>query len=714
MKLIISSLKRNALKPITVFVALTGALLVLSKAQTDEPRFIVPFVASGPAPKVSIPTPNYTVTSSTGASIVPGDTDIGNHTDDDTTAIILPFPVILYDQVFTTANVSSNGNLQFNSNSARFGNGCLPDGNFSYTIFPYWDDLYTGSSGEGVFTSVTGTAPNRIFNIEWRAEHCCFFGATSVNFEIRLYEGLRKFDIIYGSPLENNGFGGDGVTQTVGVQADDGTHFTQYECNTGGTLSTGLQLTFETPPSCASAPAGMIAWWKGEGNATDSQDDHNGTINDATFAPGEVGQAFTFDGTDDSVSIPDSNDWNFGTGDLTFDFWEKSSDTDRISALAFDPNQGTSNLDFDFNDTFGLWVFWNSGGGTNGVHAIQVGSPGDYTNDQWHHIALTRSGSTFTLYIDGVNVGTANDSEAINLSGANNNFIGRDIGGFFWNGQIDEVEVFKHALTAAEVASIYIAGRQGKCPCTSPPDHMVSWWRGEGDAVDTQDGNDGTFNGTPSYGSGEVAEAFSFNGNAANYVSVPPNTNLDLTAFTVDAWIYVTAYGSPAEFILDKEDLNAGNANYALSLTTDDFGNPNRAEILFDNASVGHQYVDSTFPIPLNTWTHLTGSYDGTILKLYINGVLNNSKMFGTTPIASGQPLFIGRRNNDTAYAFQGLVDEVEVFSRALTDAEVLAIYSAGGAGKCRTCTKAPGGMISWWPGNGNGTDVEDGNNLSF
>src|SRR5262249_28993557 len=96
----------------------------------------------------------------------------------------------------------------------------------------------------------------------------------------------------------------------------------------------------------------MIAWWKGEGDATDSQDDHNGKVNDATFAPGEVGQAFTFDGTDDSVSIPDSPDWNFGTGDFAFDFWEKSSvssDT-REHALSFEPTPNTTNLDFDFND----------------------------------------------------------------------------------------------------------------------------------------------------------------------------------------------------------------------------------------------------------------------------------------------------------------------------------------------------------------------------
>src|SRR6266404_5421168 len=60
--------------------------------------------AGVPGPKVNVPTPNYTVTTSTGALIVPGDTEIGLHADDQTTAITLPFPVILYDQVFTTAN----------------------------------------------------------------------------------------------------------------------------------------------------------------------------------------------------------------------------------------------------------------------------------------------------------------------------------------------------------------------------------------------------------------------------------------------------------------------------------------------------------------------------------------------------------------------------------------------------------------------------------
>ncbi|OLE97371.1 MAG: hypothetical protein AUG75_09120, partial [Cyanobacteria bacterium 13_1_20CM_4_61_6] len=178
---------------------------------------------------------------------------------------------------------------------------------------------------------------------------------------------------------------------------------------------------------CVPPPTDMIAWWPGDDNPKDIQGGHDATLNDATFGPGEVSDAFNFDGTDDSVSIPASNDWNFGTGEFTFDFWAISNSTDRMHALSFepDPTFATNNLDFNFNDAgIGLFLFWNGGGG----NAITVGSTGDYTNGQWHHFALTRSGSTFTLYIDGIAAGSANYSDPMDLSGGNNNYIGASTG----------------------------------------------------------------------------------------------------------------------------------------------------------------------------------------------------------------------------------------------------------------------------------------------
>ena len=98
-----------------------------------------------------------------------------------------PSLITLYDQTFTSINLSSNGNAQFTTTDTTFTNQCLPWTSHNYTIYPYWDDLYLVNSGFGIFTSISGTAPNRIFNIEWRSQY--FPGSGSANFELRLYEG---------------------------------------------------------------------------------------------------------------------------------------------------------------------------------------------------------------------------------------------------------------------------------------------------------------------------------------------------------------------------------------------------------------------------------------------------------------------------------------------------------------------------------------------
>ena len=156
----------------------------------------------------------YTITE-IGGSIVPGTTDIGNHGDDQVTTIALPFSYSLYGTTFTSVNLSSNGNAQFLTTDTAFTNQCLPWTTHNYTIFPYWDDLYLVNSGFGIFTSVSGTAPNRIFNIEWRAQY--FPGSGSANVELRLYEGQSRFDVIYGTVTGGN------TAATAGVQRDDTT-----------------------------------------------------------------------------------------------------------------------------------------------------------------------------------------------------------------------------------------------------------------------------------------------------------------------------------------------------------------------------------------------------------------------------------------------------------------------------------------------------------
>src|SRR4029077_13234431 len=148
------------------------------------------------------PPSQYTITDGTD-TIVPGATDTGNHCDDCDTVLALPFAFTLYDQTYNSVNVDSNGRFQFVcvNDPGGFSPACLPapphNCPYDFTIFPFWTDLRTDvglsgcstfANGCGVFTTVEGSPPNRIFDIEW---HAVLFinNANAVDFEVRLYEG---------------------------------------------------------------------------------------------------------------------------------------------------------------------------------------------------------------------------------------------------------------------------------------------------------------------------------------------------------------------------------------------------------------------------------------------------------------------------------------------------------------------------------------------
>ena len=169
-----------------------------------------------PTPTPSCTPDHYTI-SEIGGSIVPGTALVaGSQCDDCVNTVALPFSYTLYDQAFNAINLSSNGNAQFTTTDSAFTSICLPWLAHDYSIFPYWDDLDMDAGGAfGIYTSVSGTAPNRIFNIEWRAQY--FPNTGTANHELRLYEGQTRFDVIYGTVSNGN------TSATAGVQKNDST-----------------------------------------------------------------------------------------------------------------------------------------------------------------------------------------------------------------------------------------------------------------------------------------------------------------------------------------------------------------------------------------------------------------------------------------------------------------------------------------------------------
>jgi hypothetical protein len=186
-----------------------------------------------------------------------------------------------------------------------------------------------------------------------------------------------------------------------------------------------------------------------------------------------------------------------------------------------------------------------------------------------------------------------------------------------------------------------------------------------GSAVDASgNGNTGTITGAARSTAGKYGGALSFNG-TSDWVTIPDAPSLDLTsAMTIEAWIRPTAVGTAWRTVLLKEQpssliyaLYAGNAK----------GKP--ATDVFTNHDIGLNGVTNT---ALNAWTHLAATYDGTTLRLFVNGVQVSSKaVTGAIKVSTGVVRIGG--NSVWGEWFSGLIDEVRVYSRALSASELQA-----------------------------------------
>src|SRR2546421_12601320 len=476
--------------------------------------------------------------------------------------------------------------------------------------------------------------------------------------------------------------------------------------STDGVKIMANALEFVGLASCDSAPAGMVSWWKAEGNANDSQDSNNGTVQSGvTFATGEVGQAFSFDGSG-GVLVPDANNLDVTT-QFTLDAWVNAADLSSLPLVFSKFVGGNGSYELELYDD-GSVRSNVSGDGTS--YDSLFSGPGVVTTGSWYHVATTFNGGDWKIYVNGVQVASKTSTVTSIFAGTADLFIGRDVGTtHIMNGLIDEAEIFNRALSAIEVARLYNAGSLGKCPCTPAPDGMISWWKAENDYVDSADGNHGTQNGSVPFAPGEVGQAFSFNGDPNNYVSIGNPSNLKPTGgITLDAWINLNNVdGDGRAGIITKWGQGAED-NWAIWALQGEGG------IVLDSyvVTTSGQSNASGGSIPIGVWTHVALTYDAAsgTQTVYVNGVSVGTTSLppSSTLIQTNADVCIGRECTSNPRPFNGLIDEVEVFDRALSASEIAALYTAGGAGKCRTCTSAPSGMINWWKAEGNASDSQD------
>ena len=237
-------------------------------------------------------------------------------------------------------------------------------------------------------------------------------------------------------------------------------------------------------------------------------------------------------------------------------------------------------------------------------------------------------------------------------------------------------------------APSYVAAQS----CTTPPANMVGWWPADGKATDLAGPNNGKLMHRATFTTGYVGEAFDLNG-TKQYVDVKNSPQLDVSAgdFTVDAWVYLNVLGELDQSIVDKMDdqsgVNSDGWRLIYQAASDLFwfclgGGAGNNGCGLGNSTTVTSVTNAT----AGTWYFVAGVKTSTQISMYVNGNLENTTPLGPFTDTNSTDLLFGHKNSwdmEGAY-LNGLVDEVELFNRALTSSEISAIYNAGHTGKCK------------------------------
>lgn len=237
--------------------------------------------------------------------------------------------------------------------------------------------------------------------------------------------------------------------------------------------------------------------------------------------------------------------------------------------------------------------------------------------------------------------------------------------------------------------------------CVLVPSGIMAWWGGEGDARDYVALNDGALKNGTTVTNGLVGRGLDFHGQP-DYVEVPFTSDLKLTSeFTVEAWIL--ARNLEDGTIASQYDTTARQASWVFRVVRE--GYLRLGAYQGTSARNSGRTVDTLSPVIVpGAWMHVAGTINLSEqrLTIYVNGVSvplaqGESAVF-TNFFPSSVPIRLGTFVNDGGSLiafFNGILDEVSLYNRALSEAEILAVYGAGSSGKCRILPRMS--LLSQW-----------------
>ena len=204
---------------------------------------------------------------------------------------------------------------------------------------------------------------------------------------------------------------------------------------------------------------------------------------------------------------------------------------------------------------------------------------------------------------------------------------------------------------------------------------IISYWNLDGNSTDEVGANDGTdTNITYSTANGKINQGAGFNGTSSK-INVGASTSLKITgAFSISVWIKRSGSQTQYSPIFYKPHDVSLNEAYWLGF----WGSSDSKITLGFYDGSGYQFLTSDTEISDLTWTHIVGSYDGTYLRIYINGTEDKNSNIGSKTISySGDyDAWIGQEKS-TKF-IKGAIDMLGIADEALTSDDVAQLYNSG------------------------------------
>ena len=522
---------------------------------------------------------------------------------------------------------------------------------------------------------------------------------------------------------------------SIRIQTDDGK---------GGVFSKSFNISITTgeDPSDNSLPTyvptnGLVAYYPFNGSANDeSGNGYNLVNNNVIFNndrfENQLSSAY-FSGNGSELFLENSiNQLLTEDPNQTFSFWFKSVTPN--NRYIFDYGSQYSKR-FNFvmlpDDKIGV------GGEYAGCQSSRTVYEAPGLHNGWHHFVVSINSSDYTVYYDG-EVLFSKAHSGFNCVDSNNKLnIGNDIGGGakeYTNMIMDDIGIWDRALTEQEVTNLYNSETTAQVPSYVPTDGLVGYWPFNGNANDASgNGNNGTVNGatlTPDK-DGNENSAYSFDGVVSKIYfnlnsienTIPPQSEL-----TTSVWIKSSDLNGP---LISMRGTDGILYDFNIGTLSDVLKSPGNYGIFVRDGAGGGGTGNNEFGsnVADNNWHMLTiVRYSNGSIRLYKDGQLEEV----TNPGNSGELIFspefmtfgaeevwiqdsqqggCGSCNTVDEQHFNGELDDIGIWNRALTEQEVTNLYNS------ETTAQVPSyvpteGLVGYWPFNGNANDeTGNGNN---